>query len=471
MRKTKIVCTIGPVSEDENTLKKLINAGMDVARFNFSHGDYEEHRNRFITTVNLAKKMNKPIATMMDTKGPEIRLRDFDGGSAILVKDQKFTLTTDEIMGNANIASITYKNLINDITIGKHILIDDGLIELEIVAIEENNIVCRVLNGGKISNHKGINVPQTKLSMPYLSDIDISDILFGIEMGYDYIAASFARDKEDIIQVKKLINENGSNMKIIAKIENMQGIDNLDDILAISDGIMVARGDMGVEVPIEDVPVIQKLMIDKALKAGKMVITATQMLESMINNPRPTRAEVADVANAIYDGTSAIMLSGETACGNYPIEAVETMAKIALKTEQNINYRENIFRKSWEIKDDVTAAISHACCTTAMELDAVAIITVSMTGFTARMLSRYQPDCPIIGCAVTESVYRQMAMMFDVEPLMISRANDTEKLFEYAIEASLNAGYIQKGDKVVVTAGIPLGIAGHTNMIRVIESV
>ena len=307
--------------------------------------------------------------------------------------------------------------------------------------------------------------------MPYLSDIDISDILFGIEMGYDYIAASFARDKEDIIQVKKLINENGSNMKIIAKIENMQGIDNLDDILAISDGIMVARGDMGVEVPIEDVPVIQKLMIDKALKAGKMVITATQMLESMINNPRPTRAEAADVANAIYDGTSAIMLSGETACGNYPIEAVETMAKIALKTEQNINYRENIFRKSWEIKDDVTAAISHACCTTAMELDAVAIITVSMTGFTARMLSRYQPDCPIIGCAVTESVYRQMAMMFDVEPLMISRANDTEKLFEYAIEASLNAGYIQKGDKVVVTAGIPLGIAGHTNMIRVIESV
>lgn len=251
----------------------------------------------------------------------------------------------------------------------------------------------------------------------------------------------------------------------------MQGIDNLDDILAISDGIMVARGDMGVEVPIEDVPVIQKLMIDKALKAGKMVITATQMLESMINNPRPTRAEAADVANAIYDGTSAIMLSGETACGNYPIEAVETMAKIALKTEQNINYRENIFRKSWEIKDDVTAAISHACCTTAMELDAVAIITVSMTGFTARMLSRYQPDCPIIGCAVTESVYRQMAMMFDVEPLMISRANDTEKLFEYAIEASLNAGYIQKGDKVVVTAGIPLGIAGHTNMIRVIESV
>lgn len=471
MRKTKIICTIGPASQSEEKLKELLLAGMNVARFNFSHGDHAEHQMKLERARNAAKELGMPLATMQDTKGPEIRLRDFEQGKAYLESGAMFRLTTDEILGNADRASITYKNLKNDVEIGKSILIDDGLIELTIKAIEDTDIVCEVINGGYVSNHKGINVPGAVLSMPYISEVDRDDIIFGVKMGYDYIAASFVRCADDVRAVRKIIEDNGGRMKIISKIENMQGIDNLDEILEASDGIMVARGDMGVEIPMEDVPVLQKKMIEKALHLGKIVITATQMLDSMIKNPRPTRAETTDVANAIYDGTSAIMLSGESAAGAYPIEAVKTMSRIAERAEIDICYAERLRKRSqhWEYNTDVTTAICHACCTTAMDLDAKAIITVTMSGFTAGMISKYQPGCIVIGCAVDEMVYRQMALMFGVCPLLIDKEDDAEKLFESAVSASVDAGLICRGDRVVLTAGVPLGIAGNTNMIRVVE--
>lgn len=471
MRKTKIICTIGPASENEDKLRELLLAGMNVARFNFSHGDYAEHQKKLECAKKVAKELNMPLATMQDTKGPEIRLKDFEGGKVFLETGSTFRLTTDEIMGTCERATITYKNLKNDISVGNVILIDDGLIEMKVTAIEESDIVCEVINGGYVSNHKGINVPGATLSMPYISEIDKQDILFGVRMGYDYIAASFVRCAYDVLAVRKIIEENGGRMKIISKIENMQGIDHLDEILEVSDGIMVARGDMGVEIPMEEVPVLQKKMIKKALRLGKIVITATQMLESMIKNPRPTRAETTDVANAIYDGTSAIMLSGESAAGAYPIEAVRTMDRIALRTEEDICYDARLRKRSynWENNEEVTTAICHACCTTAMDLNAAAIITVTMSGFTAGMISKYQPGCRVIGCAVDEVVYRQLSMYFGVSPLLIEKKDSADALFEAAVKASLDAGFINRGDTVVLTAGVPLGVAGNTNMIRVVE--
>ncbi len=471
MRKTKIICTIGPVSESEEKLKELLLAGMNVARFNFSHGNHDEHQMKLERARRAAKELGLPLATMQDTKGPEIRLRDFEGGKAYLETGAAFRLTTEEIMGTADRASITYKNLKNDVEVGKSILIDDGLIELTIKEIEDTDIVCEVVNGGYVSNHKGINVPGAILSMPYISEVDREDIIFGVKMGYDYLAASFVRCADDVLAVKALIREHGGRMKVISKIENMQGIDNLDEILAVSDGIMVARGDMGVEIPLEEVPVLQKKMIQKALRLGKIVITATQMLDSMIKNPRPTRAETTDVANAIYDGTSAIMLSGESAAGAYPIEAVKTMSRIAERTEEDICYADRLRERShnWVNNEEVTTAICHACCTTAMDLNAKAIITVTMSGFTASMISKYQPGCMVIGCAVDEMVYRQMALMFGVSPLLIEKEDDTEELFNAAVRASVDAGLINSGDRVVITAGVPLGIAGNTNMVRVVE--
>ena len=471
MRKTKIICTIGPVSQSEEKLKELLFAGMNVARFNFSHGDHAEHQEKLERARKVAQELGMPLAAMQDTKGPEIRLRDFEGGKVYLEAGSTFRLTTDEVLGTAERASITYKNLKNDVRVGKNILIDDGLIELTIKAIEDHDIVCEVINGGYVSNHKGINVPGANLSMPYISDIDREDILFGIKMGYDYIAASFVRCADDVLAVRKIIEENGGRMKIISKIENVQGIDNLDEILEVSDGIMVARGDMGVEIPLEEVPVLQKKMIKKALRQGKIVITATQMLDSMMSHPRPTRAETADVANAIYDGTSAIMLSGESAAGAYPIESVKTMSRIAERTEADICYSARLRKRSenWENNEEITTAICHACCTTAMDLNAKAIITVTMSGFTAAMISKYQPGCMVIGCAVDDMVYRQLSLMFGVTPLLIEKEDDTTKLFHAAVQASLDAGLISHGDTVVITAGVPLGIAGNTNMIRVIE--
>ncbi len=471
MRKTKIICTIGPVSESEEKLKELLLAGMNVARFNFSHGDHAGHQIKLERARRAARELGLPLATMQDTKGPEIRLKDFEGGKVCLETGATFRLTTEEVLGTADRASITYKNLKNDVEIGKSILIDDGLVELTIKAIEDTDIVCEVINGGYISNHKGINVPGAILSMPYISDVDRDDILFGVKMGYDYLAASFVRCADDVLAVRKLIGEHSGRMKVISKIENMQGIDNLDEILAVSDGIMVARGDMGVEIPLEEVPVLQKKMIKKALQLGKIVITATQMLDSMIKNPRPTRAETTDVANAIYDGTSAIMLSGESAAGAYPIEAVKTMSRIAERTEEDICYAARLRERShnWENNEEVTTAICHACCTTAMDLNAKAIITVTMSGFTAGMISKYQPGCTVIGCAVDEMVYRQMALMFGVSPLLIAKEDDAEELFNTAVKASVDAGLIGPGDKVVITAGVPLGVAGNTNMVRVVE--
>jgi len=469
LRKTKIICTLGPASESEDKLKELMQAGMNVARFNFSHGTHEEQKKKFAKVLKVSNELGLNISTLLDTKGPEIRLCDFENGKVELVAGQTFILTTEEMMGTSEKATITYKNLKNDIEIGNAILIDDGLIEMHVEEITDTDIVCRVVNGGFVSNHKGVNVPGAVLSMPYISEVDKKDILFGVEMGFDFLAASFARTKEDILEVRKILEEHNSPMKIIAKIENMQGIQNLEEILSVSDGIMVARGDMGVEIPMEDVPVLQKKMIKKAVSQGKHVITATQMLESMIKNPRPTRAETTDIANAIYDGTTAIMLSGESAAGLYPVEAVRTMAKIAERAEQDIDYRSRMQRNHDHTHPDITEAISYATCTTAMDLNAAAVITVTMSGFTAEMISKYKPGCPIIGCSVNPRVCRQMNLLYGVQPLLVTREENAEDLFEASVRNAKKAGYVKHGDTVVLTAGVPLGTPGRTNMIRVVE--
>lgn len=469
MRKTKIICTIGPASESEERLRELMLAGMNVARFNFSHGSHEEHKAKFDRVIKVSSELKLPVATLLDTKGPEIRLKDIEGGKTELVSGQKFILTTEEILGNNEKVTITYKGLKDDINVGTTILIDDGLIEMVVDEINETDIICSVVNGGPISNHKGVNIPGAALSMPYISDVDRGDIMFGCDMDFDFLAASFVRCKEDILEVRKIIEEHGSHMKIIAKIENMQGIRNLDEILEAADGIMVARGDMGVEIPMEEVPIVQKQMIKKAEVLGKHVITATQMLESMIKNPRPTRAEATDIANAIYDGTTAIMLSGESAAGLYPVEAVKTMAKIAERTEEDIDYNSRLRRRKDIDNIDTTTAISHATCTTAMDLKAAAIVTVTISGFTAGMIARYKPSCPIIACSVSPRTCRQLNLAWGVTPIWIARESTAEDLFDEAVHAAEKEGYIKKGDKVVLTAGVPLGVSGRTNMIRVVE--
>ena len=469
MRKTKIICTIGPASQSEEKLRELMLAGMNVARFNFSHGDHEEQHGKYDRMRKVSKELNLPIAALLDTKGPEIRLRDFEGGKVMLEAGQKFTLTTKEIMGTNEIASITYKELIHDISAGTTILIDDGLIEMTVEEITDTDIICNVVNGGPVSNHKGVNVPGAELSMPYISESDKNDILFGVELGFDIIAASFVRNKEDVLEVRKILDERNSKMMIISKIENMQGIKNLDEIIEVSDGIMVARGDMGVEVPLEEVPVLQKQIIKKAVAKGKQVITATQMLESMMHNPRPTRAETTDIANAIYDGTTAIMLSGESAQGQYPVEAVQTMARIAERTEEDIDFAGRLKKREVPGDGNITTAISHATCTLAADLDVKAIICVTMSGFTASMISRFKPSCPIIGCTVKRLVWRQLNLQWGVMPLLIQEENTAEDLFHAAIDAAVDAGYIVKGAKIIITAGMPLGISGKTNQLRVVE--
>jgi len=439
-----------------------------VARLNFSHGSYEEQENKFRMIQEASKELGVPVAILQDTKGPEIRLRDFANGKEELKAGQTFTLTTEEIAGTSEKVSISYKQLPKDVEEGMAILLDDGLIELKVEKVTDTDIVCSVINGGFVSNKKGVNVPGAELSMPFISDVDREDILFGIKMGFDFLACSFVRSKEDILEVRKILNEHGAKTKVIAKIENMQGIRNLSEILEVSDGIMVARGDMGVEIPLEEVPVIQKKMIKKAIAAGKQVITATQMLESMTKNPRPTRAEATDVANAIYDGTTAIMLSGETANGQYPVEAVQMMTRIAQRAELDIDYI-NRFQRAEMHGADVTNAISHATCTTAVDLKAAAIITVTMSGFTAEMIARYKPNCPIIACSMDERVCRQANMLWGVRPLHIDRKDSAEELFKEGVRRAVEAGYVKKGDTVVLTAGVPLGVSGKTNMIRVEE--
>lgn len=469
MRKTKIICTIGPASQSPEKIREMIEGGMNVCRCNFSHGSYEEQKTKMMTVVRISEEMGRPVATLIDTKGPEIRLRNFEEGKVLLEEGQKFTLTTRDVVGTKDIVSVTYENIVNDVVSGGSVLIDDGLIELAVEEVTETDIVCRVVNGGPVSDKKGVNLPGANLSMPFISEQDRSDILFGIDCGFDFIALSFVRSKEDVLEVRKMLDEKKSPMKIIAKIENMQGINNLDEILEVSDGIMVARGDMGVEVPMEDVPVIQKRMIRKAVAKGKHVITATQMLESMTKNPRPTRAETTDVANAIFDGTTAIMLSGESANGKYPVEAVKTMSKIAERAEKDIDYNKLLRKIHDKGEQDITAAISHATCTIASDLNAAAIITVTMSGFTAEKVSRFKPSCPIICCSVNPRVCRQAALLWGVTPLLIEKQSTAEDLFKEALWAAEKAGKIKKGDKVVVTAGVPLGVSGNTNMIRVVE--
>ncbi len=468
MRKTKIICTIGPASESEEKLKELMLAGMNVARFNFSHGSHDEHRRKFERIRKLRDELDLPVATMLDTKGPEIRLKDFENGKCELKAGQSFTLTSREIKGTDKEVSITYKELTSDCKPGMTILLDDGLIELHVESVTDTDIACTVVNGGPISDKKGVNVPGAELSMPYLSEQDRSDIIFGCEQGFDFVAASFARTKEDILAIREILKEKNSPMKIIAKIESTQGINNLEDILGVADGIMVARGDMGVEVSFEEVPVLQKKMIKLAEAAGKYVITATQMLDSMIHHPRPTRAECTDVANAIYDGTTAIMLSGETAAGDYPVEALKTMARIAERTEADIDYVGRLKKRDYAPSDDTTA-ISHATCNIAAEVNADAIVTVTMSGFTASMVSMYKPNCPVIACTINPTVCRQSNLMFGVAPLHIRQEDTADELFREALSAAKNAGYLKSGDKVVLTAGVPLGIPGRTNMIRVEE--
>ena len=469
MRRTKIICTIGPASDNEEMLNKLIDAGMNVARFNFSHGTHEEAKEKFDRLKAVCHVRRAPVAFLQDTKGPEIRLRDFEGGKVQLTRGQKFTLTTEDILGNACRASITYKDLPKDVSAGGAILIDDGLIELHVDSVDGTEIECTVVNGGPVSNHKGVNVPGAELSMPFISEQDRSDIEFGCDLGYDYIAASFTRSAEDVLAIREILNAKGSDAKIIAKIENMQGINNLEGILDAADGIMVARGDLGVEVPLEEVPVLQKKMIRMAARKGKICVTATQMLDSMMKNPRPTRAESTDVANAIYDGTTAIMLSGETASGAYPEESVRTMARIAERTENDINYARRMSAVEEMDRSDITSAISHATCMVAEDVHAKAIITVTMSGFTARRLSAQRPVCGIIACTPDRAKGRQMNLLFGVHPVIIPEAGTEEELFRAAIEAAKKFDDVRPGDTVVLTAGVPLGVAGNTNMVRVIE--
>lgn len=467
-RKTKIVCTLGPATEDDAILRELMLSGMDVARLNFSHGSHEYHLNNIQRIRRLAGELSKPIAIMLDTRGPEIRLELFENHRVELKKGQTFTLCMESILGNAERASITYKELPKDVHEGSSILIDDGLVSLTVRSLNEKEIVCTVNNDGVISDRKGINVPDVDLSMPYLSQQDRQDIAFGVRNDIDFVAASFTRTAEDILEVRRLFSQEGrSNVNIIAKIENMQGVQNIDEILRVSDGIMVARGDLGVEIPLEQVPVIQKMLIHRAYSSGKPVITATQMLDSMMKNPRPTRAESTDVANAIYDGTSAIMLSGETAAGQYPVEAVRTMASIALCAESDINYEKRFKDRLAEVGADVTNAISHATCTSAHDLGASAILTVTKSGRTAKMISKYRPSCPIICCTTDETVCRQLNLSWGVTPLMFSEVGNTDELFERAVEAGENAGLLHDGELVVITAGVPLGVSGTTNMMKV----
>ncbi len=468
MRKTKIICTLGPSTMEDDILRKLMIEGMNVARLNFSHGDHAQHAKTLDRIRRIRDELGLPVAALLDTKGPEIRVRSFEDNKINLEPGQKFTLTTRELIGNQDIASITYQDLPKDIHAGMKILIDDGLIELNVIEVGKTDIVCQVENGGIVSNNKGVNVPNSNLSMPFISPRDYDDILFGIEQGVDFIAASFVRSAEDVLAIKEILSkQNGTNIKLIAKIENMQGVENIDKIIEVSDGVMVARGDMGVEIPMEDVPVLQKMIIKKCISEGKIVITATQMLDSMMKNPRPTRAEATDVANAIYDGTSAIMLSGETAAGLYPVESLETMVKIAERAEEDINYRNRFSQNSEFGKPDVTTAISHATCTTSMDLDASAIITVTSSGRTAYMISKYKPDCPIIGCTSNACVWRQLNLAWGVIPLIIPEYQNTRDLFNSSVVAANKAGYVEKGEIVVLTAGVPIGITGTTNILKV----
>lgn len=469
MKRTRIVSTIGPASDSREVLKSLMEEGIDVCRLNFSHGSHEEHKVRIDLIKELRQELNLPIAIMLDTKGPEIRLGNFKDSMVLeLNAEDKFILTTEDILGDENRVSISYKELPKDVEVGSKILIDDGLVGLKVEALDEKNIYTVVENGGAISSHKGVNVPDTNINLPALTEKDISDIKFGVENDIDFIAASFIRTRDDVLAIRRVLEDLGDfSTKIISKIESSQGLENMDEIIEVSDGVMVARGDLGVEIETEEVPIAQKEMIKKCNLAGKTVITATQMLDSMIRNPRPTRAEANDVANAVLDGTSAVMLSGETANGKYPVEAVRTMRKIVEVTEDSIDFSELLNRKIEEIANTTTNAIGKSTCTIARDLSASAIITATTSGYTSRALSKFKPECLIIAATPSEKVRRQLNLEWGVKSVLVDKFENTDTMIKASLEKSEALGLINPGEKVIITAGVPVGLAGSTNLIKV----
>ncbi|WP_101773913.1 pyruvate kinase [Peptostreptococcus faecalis] len=466
IKKTKIVCTMGPATDSDDVLRELVKNGLNVCRFNFSHGSHEEQKIRMDRTKRIRKELDEPVAILLDTKGPEIRTGEFES-PVMLEEGDKFIVTMKDCIGNKEICSVSYKEMVNDVNVGDRILIDDGLVSLKIESISGDEIHTVVENSGMVSSRKGVNLPGVVINLPAITDKDISDIKFGIEQGIDFIAASFVRKASDVLEIRRILEENNSSdIQIISKIENQEGVENIDSILQVSDGIMVARGDMGVEIPSEEVPIVQKMIIKKCNEVAKPVITATQMMDSMIRNPRPTRAEVADVANAIYDGTDAVMLSGETAAGKYPIEAVKSMNRIAVRTEETLDYKV-VSDYNSKMQVTITDAISHATCTTAKDLGAKAIITSTSSGYTTRMVSKFRPQAPIIAATNDEKVMRKLSLVWGTYPVMSESAGNTDEVVEASIEATKMAGFVNTGDIVVITAGVPVGEAGKTNLIRV----
>ncbi len=468
MRKTKIVCTIGPASESVEKLVELINAGMNVARLNFSHGSHEEHAARITSIREASKKTGRTVAILLDTKGPEIRTLDFEGGQAELITGNEVIITTEPVVGTAEKFAVSYEGLIDDVHVGSKILIDDGLIGLEVIGIEGNDIRTKVLNSGLVKNKKGVNVPNVRVNLPGITEKDISDIEFGIEQNVDFIAASFVRKASDVLEIRELLGKHGAEyIQIIPKIENQEGIDNIDEILEVSDGLMVARGDMGVEIPPEEVPIVQKLLIKKCNNLGKPVITATQMLDSMQRNPRPTRAEASDVANAILDGTDAIMLSGETAAGSYPVESVSMMNSIALRIEKSLQYEELFKKRQRENKGTITDAIGQSVAATALNLKVAAIIAPTESGHTAKMISKYRPKAPILAITSDIRICRRLTLVWGVQTEYRERANSTDEMLQHAMEAAQDAKFVSNGDTVIITAGLPVGETGMTNMMKI----
>ncbi|NLL92470.1 MAG: pyruvate kinase [Ruminococcaceae bacterium] len=470
MIRTRFVCTLGPAVDDEKSVRALVSEGFDVARMNFSHGTHEEHEKRLKQFRKICKEQNTNVAVLMDTRGPEIRLGMITGGEITLETGKRITLTTDVVDGNSEIISISSKTLPGDVSVGDSILIDDGLVELTVESLTNTEIVCLIRNGGAVSSRKSINVPNTILSLPSMTEQDERDLLFAIKHDFDFVAISFARKKEDIIDYSRFLEKNGGGgIKLIAKIENREGVNNIDDIIRLSDGIMIARGDLGVEISVEEIPVVQKQLIEKCNKAGKPVITATQMLDSMIRNPRPTRAEVTDVANAVFDGTSALMLSGETASGKYPIQSLATMRKIAKQAESSIDYWERFRITDFDEPgvQSITSAIGHATCSTARDLGASAIIAVTTSGETARRVARYRPKCPVIAAVTSKKAITQLKLHWGVVPVLSEVMETTDELFTNAVEAALKTGYVKNGDVTIITSGVPLGVSGTTNMLKV----
>ncbi|GAB6138090.1 pyruvate kinase [Halanaerobaculum tunisiense] len=468
MRKTKIVCTIGPASDDRETLSDLIDAGMNVARLNFSHGNFEEHGAKIDKIRDLSEEKEEPVALLLDTQGPEIRIGELKNDEDVFLETgQEFTLTTEDIKGDSNRVSVSYNQLPEDMSIGDTILVDDGLIGLEVIEINETDVVCEVINGGKLGSKKGVNLPGVSVSLPAITDKDAQDIKFGIEQGVDFIAASFVRKAADVLAIREILEEHNADMHIIAKIENQEGVENVNEILEVADGLMVARGDLGVEIPAEKVPAAQKMMINKCNRTGKPVITATQMLESMIDNPRATRAEASDVANAIYDGTDATMLSGETAMGDYPVKTVETMANIAIETEKSLKYRQLLDRETLNPAKTITDSISYGTCKTAYELGASAIITSTRSGYTARMVSKHRPYASVVAVTPSKRVFHKLILSWGVKPVLSDLTDSTDEMIEESISAAKESNYVEDGDLVVMTAGAPAGIPGTTNLLRV----